>query len=105
MVQVVSCGTKCIVRKSKPHLHWNQPPLKDTRRSLHKGKALRSCRDHGNTILPLKDHNLSITVKLAGPKVSVISKFHYHGSVQHIGLKRIFNYYTTLDIQIRKLMQ
>ena len=27
-----------------------------------------------NTILPLKEDNLSITVKLAGPKVSVISQ-------------------------------
>ena len=31
---------------------------------------------HGNTILPLKEDNLSITVKLAGSKVSIIQKFY-----------------------------
>ena len=50
--------------------------LKDTLNkghlALYKGQALWSLQDHGNTILPLKEDNLSVTVKLAGPKVSVI---------------------------------
>ena len=49
-------------------------PLKDTpnKEHLYKGQALWSLQDHGNTILPLKEDNLSIAVKLADPKVSVI---------------------------------
>ena len=43
--------------------------------SLYKGQVLWSLQDHGNTILPLKEDNLCITVKLcqklAGPKGGV----------------------------------
>ena len=50
-----------------------EPLLKDTlnKEHLSKGQALWSLQDHGNTILPLKEDNFSITVKLAGHKVSV----------------------------------
>ena len=40
------------------------------RTPLYKGHTLWSLQDHGNTIYLLK-YNLSITVKLAGPKVSI----------------------------------
>ena len=42
-----------------------EPLSKDT---LNKVQALWSLQDHGNTILPLKKDNLSITVKLTGPE-------------------------------------
>ena len=49
--------------------------LKDTLNKghapLYKGQALWPLQDHGNTILPLKEDNLSITVKLADPKLEV----------------------------------
>ena len=49
-----------------------EPLLKDTLNkghntfnlSLYKGQVLWSLQDHGNTILPLQEDNLCITVKL-----------------------------------------
>ena len=41
-----------------------------------------SLQDHGNTNLPLKEDNLSITVKLAGPQ-----------SVHYLGWKPVFKLY------------
>ena len=56
-----------------------EPLLNDTPNKGYlsiKGQALWSLQDHGNTILPLKEDNLSITIKLAGPKVSIIWKLY-----------------------------
>ena len=42
---------------------------------LYKEQALWSLQDHGNTILPLREDNLSITIKLAGPKCPLFRSF------------------------------
>ena len=59
---------------SHVNLYTVEPLLKKTpnKGHLYKEQALWSLQDHGNTMLHLKEDNLSITVKLAGPKVSII---------------------------------
>ena len=57
-----------------------EPLLKDTPNkghleALYKGQALCSLQDHCNTILPLKEDHLSITVKLVVPKCPLFGSF------------------------------
>ena len=50
-----------------------EPLLKNTPNIGHLSIKDKLCGPvHGNTILPLKEDDLPTTVKLAGPKVSVI---------------------------------
>ena len=64
-----------IVKPIKSNIYMQctiEPLLKDTPNkghntfdlSIYKGQILQSLQDHGITILPLKEDNLSITVKL-----------------------------------------